>query len=193
MFSRDASTDTRTADTLAARLVAARYQGLFLALPRGADGVLAEAGDAEVAALVVDRGASGEARFLAAELWFDGHRELPDGADAADVAAVYARALAEGWTGAANPWGLPGTIGPVGRHLMRLGAAAVPALSARLDDETPVVYGGSEEAALGDRYGYRVKDLAAFYAARLAPVPYAVVDTPGARDREIAAMRALLP
>jgi hypothetical protein len=91
-----------------------------------------------------------------------------------------------------NPWGLPGEVGPIGGHLMRLGDAAVPALRARLDDATPVTYGGSEDATIGNRHAYRVKDIAAFYSARLAPSPYAVLATPAERDREIAKLAALL-
>lgn len=176
---------------LAPRLLALHYPGLFMTAPRGADRVLAEVGADELAALVADRDAEGEARFLAAELWFDGHSEPPV-ADLAELGELYARALAEGWAAYANPWGLPGEVGPIGRHLMRLGDAAVPALRARLDDATPVSYGGSEEATIGNRYAYRVKDVAAFYAARLAPAPYAVLATPAERDREIEKLAGLL-
>ncbi len=175
---------------LAARLVDARYHGLFLRGP--ADGALAPIRADDLAALVIDPSADGEARFLAAELWLAGHRELPPPADAAEVAALYARALAEGWVADAGPWGLPGEVGPIGLHVLRLGDAAVTALRPLLDDARGVVYGGSVEATAGNRYGYRVKDLAAFYLARLVPLPYELHVTPAERDREIDALRALL-
>ena len=182
---------THPALSLAARLVAQHYAGLFLTAPRGADRVLAEARADELAALVADPAADGEARFLASELWFDGHGGPPPlAADA--LGALYARALAGRWTVFANPWGLPREVGPVGAHLLQLGAAAVPALRAHLDDPAPVSYAGSEEATVGNGYAYRVKDLAAFYAARLAPAPYAVLPTPAERDREIARLAGLL-
>lgn len=176
---------------LASRLLALHYSGLFMTMPRGADRVLAEVGADELAALIADRDAGGEARFLATELWFDGHGKPPL-ADLAELGELYARALAEGWAAYANPWGLPGEIGPIGGHLLRLGDAAVPALRPRLDDATPISYGGSEEATIGNRYAYRVKDVAAFYAARLLPAPYAVLATPAERDREIAKLAELL-
>lgn len=177
--------------TLASRLLALHYAGLFMTAPRGADRVLAEVSADELAALIADRDADGEARFLATELWFDGH-DRPPIADLAALGELYARALAGGWAVYANPWGLPGEVGPIGGHLMRLGDAAVPALRARFDDATPVSYGGSEEATIGNSHAYRVKDVAAFYAARLAPAPYAVLATPAERDREIAKLAALL-
>jgi hypothetical protein len=185
---------TTHAPKLATRLLALRYEGLFMTAPRGADRVLAEVSADELAQLIADRHAQPPARFLAAELWCEGHGGLPPGgiAEPAELAELYVRALADGWVAYANPWGLPGEIGPIGRHLMWFSGAAVPALRKRFDDATPLSYGGSEEATIGNRYEYRVKDVAAFYAARLAPAPYAVLATPAERDVEIARLAALL-
>src|SRR5262245_23768539 len=88
---------------LAPQLLALHYSGLFMTVPRGADRVLAEVDADQLAALIANRNADGEARFLAAELWFDSHSEPPV-ADLAELGELYARALAEGWAAYANPW-----------------------------------------------------------------------------------------
>jgi hypothetical protein len=87
---------------------------------------------------------------------------------------------------AANAWGLPGRAGgQLSRHVMRLGAAAIPALWGLLDDARPVSYEGSQEATLGNSYGFRVKDLAASLIAGIRNMPFLSEKDPAARDNAI--------
>lgn len=130
------------------------------------------------------------ARFLAAEILFAREPGFPRGTDPAGLAASYAAALAADVTGMANPWGLPGALdGPVARHVLALGSAAVPAFTALLDDDTRLAYGGSKEATVGNSYRYRVKDVAASLVARIRGLRHPTQIDPAARDTDIDRLR----
>ena len=140
------------------------------------------------------------ARFLAAELLFAHQPGFPPTALRDALAEIYAIAIGQthgalatgGWV-AGNAWGLLYDlegVGPSGRHLLALGEAAIPALL-RLTDRTEVVlYEGSEEATIGNARAYRVKDVAAYFVARLRGRPLAFYPDPAARDRAIALLLA---
>ena len=147
---------------------------------------------AELVRLLSDANADRRTVFLGAELAATFEPALWRAADPAVLATAYGAALSEDYVGMANPWGLPGKIGPLGLRLLDLGEAAVPVLMASLDTDTPVVYAGSEEAAIGNGYRYRVKDLAAYYLGLIRSLVFQVERSPTARDQEIQRLRRLL-
>ncbi|MBL8621389.1 MAG: hypothetical protein JNK64_08805 [Myxococcales bacterium] len=157
---------------------------------------------ATLAALVGDPMVDPHARFLAAEILFARQPGYPAPALRPVLAKVYAIALGRtygqvrgGWV-PANAWGLAydlGDVGVAGRHLLALGPAALPALRTLLDRTEVVLYEGSEDATVGNARGYRVKDLAAYFIARLAGRPLAFHPALADRDRAIAALIASLP
>ncbi|MBK7070756.1 MAG: hypothetical protein IPH44_00515 [Myxococcales bacterium] len=157
---------------------------------------------AQLAALADDPMVDPHARFLAAEILFVRQPGYPAPALRPALAEVYASALGRtygqvrgGWL-PANAWGLAydlDDVGATGRHLLALGPAAIPALRALLDRAEVVQYEGSEDATVGNARGYRVKDLAAYFIARLAGLPLAFHPAPADRDRAIASLVASLP
>jgi hypothetical protein len=132
---------------------------------------------------------SAEARFLACEVFFQKdilfmRRHAPE-----KVAEIYAQALSNDFTGMANSWGLlyeHEDEGTVGITFLRIGEKAIPALSNLLDDErTNLKYEGSEEATVGNGYGYRIKDFAAYYIGRILGHPLKYYPDPADRDEQI--------
>ena len=126
------------------------------------------------------------ARFLAAEILFykDGTFKVENLRE--KLAPVYAAALSENFTESANPWGLPGVLdGLTGEHLLALGKVIVPELVKLLDNNKRIYYEGSKEATLGNHYGYRVKDLAAYYISTIKAIPFQIDEEPIKRDGEI--------
>ena len=130
------------------------------------------------------------ARFLAAEVLFykegvhrvEKHKQK--------LARVYAAALADNFTETANPWGLPGVLdGLTGEHLLAIGEPMVSELINLLDNDKRVYYEGSQEATLGHHYGYRVKDLAAYYIGKIRNIPLKLDEDPGRRDETIEKMK----
>jgi hypothetical protein len=184
----------QTPTDLAGQLVDLGYLELFLRYDdQTLNGVWNQPNaPAELANLVMDSSASSQARFLAAEILFYKDKSYPSDAAKPTLAQIYATALVENYTGIANPWGLPGYLDSVGEHVVDLGDAAVPALVPLLDDETPLLYGGSQEATLGNSYGYRVKDMAAFFISRIKGIAYTVYQTAAERDAEIENLKTKL-
>lgn len=130
-----------------------------------------------------------EARFIAAEVFFRKDISFMQRHSPAKIAAIYANALRNDFTGMANSWGLlydHQDDGPVGIAFLTIGEKAIPALCALLDDETtPLRYQGSIEAAVGNGYGYRTKDFAAYYIERILGKPLRFHRDTAARDEEI--------
>jgi hypothetical protein len=90
----------------------------------------------------------------------------------------------------ANPWGLPGVPdGQIAAHVLRLGEAAIPALLPLLDDDTPVQFSGSKEATYGNRFAWRVKDIAASLISRIRGIPFEADALPAARDSAIVRLK----
>jgi len=144
--------------------------------------------------LALRSGAPSQPGFLAAEVLFARDPTFPAPADRGVLAPLYTEALRQNMTSMANPWGLPGDLaGPVARHVLALGQAAVPAFAVLLDDGTQLCYSGSKEATYGNSYDYRVKDVAAELIAELIGVPYPVHLDPQHRDAEIDLLRHRLP
>lgn len=180
---------------VASRLVELGYVELFLRLDEEAiDSIWDIPRVSEVLkALAIDSKAPPLASFLAAEVLFYKLDTYPPESDKRRLAEVYAMALRENFTAMANPWGLPGSLdGDPGMHFIKLGEWAVAPLMSLLDVESEVTYGGSREATFGNRYRYRVKDLAAFYLSRIRDIRYEVVEDPGERDKRIEELKAEL-
>jgi hypothetical protein len=130
------------------------------------------------------------ARFLAAEILFykDGTFKTENRRE--KLAPVYAAALSQNFTETANPWGLPGVLnGLAGEHLLALGKVIVPELVNLLDNSKRIYYEGSKEATLGNHYGCRVKDLAAYYISMINAIPFQMDEDPNKRDEEIDAIK----
>jgi hypothetical protein len=146
--------------------------------------------------LVKDSTAPAKVRFLAAEVLFARDVFFVDRAGEALVAQLYADALVNGYTGHANAWGLlweHDEVGEVGSRFLVLGEAAIPALSALLDNDTIVdSYEGSEEATVGNGYRFRIKDFAAYYLNRITGYPVPFHRDHGGRDAEIERLKAHL-
>lgn len=147
-------------------------------------------------AIVDSAEAPPKARFVACEVLgaedpFYMQRHPP-----AQVAQIYATALAGDFTGRANSWGLlyeEQDEGPVGVVFLAIGADAIPALAPLLDDDRRIhEYEGSEEATVGNAYGYRVKDFAAYYIGRIQGQPLAWHPEVADRDAQIEALKARL-
>jgi hypothetical protein len=181
---------------LAERLLSLGYTELFQRLDdRALTALWGEVGAPDaLEKIALDGDEDAWVRFLAAEVVLS---KRPDGFDDGErraIGSLYATALRRQFTGSANEWSFPGQLlGRAGEHLLSLGDDAVPALTALLDDNTPVIYEGSEEATVGASYGYRVKDLAAEFIARITGLPFPISTDPAARDAAIAELRRRLP
>ena len=191
-----------TADELAHTLTAAGYDGLFLSGDQRPLETAWRGGDNEAALTDIAHGDAypDVARVLAAEVL---HAKTGDHSPAG---SVYARALALSGLAdrppdlAANLWGLMyyadehggDRFGALGQRLLEAGDSAVSALAELLDDAHALLYVGSQEATLGNRLRYRVKDAAAYYIGKLAGLRVRFHDEPAARDAEIDRLRAAL-
>lgn len=148
-------------------------------------------------AIARDTAAPLQARFLACEVLFERHFTFVSEVGAATVAEIYAGALTDNLTGRANSWGLlyeHDDAGPTGIRFVMLGAPAIPVLRRLLADARPgPVYDGSEEATIGNAYGFRIKDYAAYYLSKIAKLRFVFYAAPADRDREIAVLARRLP
>ncbi len=180
---------------LAQRLLALGYTELFQRLDEEAlAGLWSEQGAPDVLRrIALDADEDLRARFLAAEVVLSKRPDAFDAAERREIGWLYATALRDQFTGSANEWSFPGQpLGRAGEHLLALGDSAVPALTVLLDDDTPVIYEGSKEAMIGASYGYRVKDLAAHFIARITGLPFTESTDPAARDAAIAEQKRRL-
>lgn len=181
---------------LAEKLLSGHYGALFYYPQREMtiDRIWSEPGNPEaLKGLVKDTGASGKARFLAAEVLFARDVFFIDIVGRPMVARLYGEALAHGYTGLANSWGLlweHDDVGEVGSRFLVLGEAAVPVLTELLDDATVVdTYEGSEEATVGNRYRFRIADFASYYLSRITGIPVPFHRDPAQRPAEIAQLK----
>ena len=136
-----------------------------------------------------DATTSNEAKFLACEVFFKKDILFMQRHSPEKVAEIYTQALSHDFTGKANSWGLlyeqqdEGTVGVV---FLTIGEKAIPSLSKLLDDErTHLKYQGSIEATVGNGYGYRIKDFAAYYIGRIIGKPLKYYPNLADRDEQI--------
>lgn len=147
-------------------------------------------------ALLDDRTAPLLARVVAAEVLFRHDLTFLDRHDAVELARVYVDAMVGRHAPNANLWGLlwiNDSVGELGGRLLVIGAPAIGPLRAQLGNETVIDwYEGSEAATLGNGARYRIKDVAAYYLARITGRAIAFHTAFRDRDAEIAELiRAL--
>jgi len=139
---------------------------------------------------------SDEAKFLACEVFFKKDILFMQRHSPEKVAELYANALRNDFTGMANSWGLlyeQQDEGTVGIAFLKIGKKAIPSLSKLLDDDRiHLKYQGSMEAALGNGYGYRIKDFAAYYIGRIIGKPLKYYPNLADRDEQISNLRVRL-
>jgi hypothetical protein len=195
-------------DAVARELAEAGYDGLFLSGERSSVDAVWRGGENRAAlAEIVQGEAYGDLpRALASEVLF---RKAPGDVreySGDTLGRVYAHALA--LTGLAdrpmqfsgNEWGFMyhadehggDAYGALGPHLLEAGPAAVPHLAELLGDAREILYVGSQDATLGNRLAYRIKDVAAYYIGKIAGIPVQFHDEPAKRDAEIDRLRAAL-
>lgn len=180
---------------LADELIRLGYYELFQTSDESAlDRIWNEPGAPEaLATLAVAPDAPTPARFLAAEMLFYKKEQYPPEEQKRPLASVYAAALAQNYTGVANPWGLPGFFGGlVAEHVVTLSGDAIPELIVLLDDDRRLNYTGSQEATVGNCFEYRVKDAAAFFISQIKALPFEVHQSRQVRDKEIERLKDLL-
>jgi hypothetical protein len=143
-----------------------------------------------------DESVSDEAKFLACVVFFKRDISFMQRHSPEKVAEIYAKALSNDLTGMANSWGLlyeDQDDGTAGVAFLAIGEKAIPALSKLLDDErTNLRYRGSEEATVGNGYGYRIKDFAAYYIGRILGTPLKYYPDTADRDKQIEELKARL-
>lgn len=122
--------------------------------------------------IIADQGSKMRTRFLAAEIYLE-NADSVSTLDSAVLGEIYANALAENLTGDLNMWMRDTSgLGYTGLHLLRVGEPAVRPLSVLLDNNSPGYYSGSKSAELAERWGYRVKDVAAFFIMKIRNMPF---------------------
>lgn len=178
---------------LAARLDALGYAGLFQQADRSAiEGLYSEPGMVEALGdMLRSPQTSEKTAFLAGELLYAQHDWVPE-FFRIHLGPAYAAALAGNFTGDANHWGIPGiTEGILERHIVDIGKHAIAPLKPLLDDRTRLHYAGSKESTVGERLQLRVKDLAAYFLARITGAgSFGIEGDPAARDQSIGRLRA---
>jgi hypothetical protein len=139
--------------------------------------------------ILSDTTVSDEAKFLACEVFFKKDILFVQRHSPEKVAEIYTIALSNDFTGMANSWGLlyeHQDEGTVGVAFLTIGEKAIPSLSKLLDDgRTHLKYQGSMEAAMGNGYGYRIKDFAAYYIGRILGKPLKYYPKLSDRDEQI--------
>jgi hypothetical protein len=149
---------------------------------------------ARLTAIVRDERGDAKARLLACEVLFERDMAFIREVGSATIARIYADALVNDRTGMANSWGLlweHNDTGPVGQRFIELGMESLPVLTPLLDDvRAPLEYQGSEEATVGNAYGFRIKDFAAFYAGIVNRTPIAFHRDVVERDKAIEQLKA---
>ncbi|OLE65980.1 MAG: hypothetical protein AUI36_07850 [Cyanobacteria bacterium 13_1_40CM_2_61_4] len=180
-----------SSDGLAGTLDRLSYTQLFLQLDDEAQGKIWSRPQAEsdLRSIVLDTRKSERTRFLAAELLAARSKRLAKAVPGDVLAQVYVGGLRSGASQMANPWGLPGSTGPLSERVLALGKVATAPLLEALDDAEPMVYSGSREASIGNSYQWRVKDQAASLLAALRGERLAPDSDPRKRDKAIAALR----
>ncbi|WP_298420674.1 hypothetical protein [uncultured Kordia sp.] len=140
-------------------------------------------------------------RFLASEVVFMNDAEINEKYyEVISESYVYAlektNMLDENFIGInGNSWGFlyeEEAIGVLGKRLIKFGNKAIPHLTELLVIEGKVLYIGSGDALIGNRYQYRIKDFAAFYISKIKDIPMTFYQNFEKRDAEIERLKELL-
>lgn len=138
-------------------------------------------------------------RFLVSEILFANDKNYPDKKTKEIIGPLYAKALENStntstllWlTG--NQWGFMyygdqhglDSFGEVGQHLLVIGEDVIPSLVQLLNNSAVIYYEGSKEATLGNNLAYRVKDVSAYYIAKITDKKIYFYKNNKERDAEI--------
>lgn len=153
----------------------------FIQLYGGADSVLFinqvwnnEENRCAIKHILVEKKGSSKVQFFAAEILLENCTDIPTEIDRAALGKLYAKAIRKNYTEGLNYWGMldKDDVGPVGRHLLKIGKAAVPALKGLLNNGGGVFYYGSKTAEVGNGFRYRKKDVAAFFILKIMQYPF---------------------
>lgn len=196
-----------SSDKLASSLKESGYNGLFLLGNRSAvDSIWQDGATKESLLQIVKLKENDDyTRLLASEVLY---AKMPDypAPDLEDVLAdIYSQALAisgqeDGALLSANVWGFmydtdkegSSDYGALGARLIKRGKKAVPYLTSLLDNGNTLVYAGSEEATVGKKLHYRVKDAAAYYLGKITGIPVKFYPENTERDLEIKTLQEKL-
>lgn len=118
-----------------------------------------------------------DTKFFAAEILYYFKKNIPEEYNRF-LGKAYVNALkctsmrrADDWIGInADAWGglyEMDHMGWVGKHLFNTGVSSIPFLVELLDNDTPIMYEGSEGARSGNSYGYLIKDISAYYLSKI--------------------------
>jgi hypothetical protein len=124
--------------------------------------------------LMLDTKQKPQLRFMAAEIFLENSDSLPPDSERVQLGILYTLAIRENFTGEMNSWGMRDTasVDYTGEHLVRIGTPAIPALKTLLDTPEARHYSGSKSAEMAEAWGYRVKDIAAFYILKILHRPF---------------------
>lgn len=124
-----------------------------------------------LAEVIEENPESSKASFIAAELLFNLDYDILGKISKEKLAEIYAQALINNNGDCSNIWGMPfysDFMGLAGVRFLYFDKEAISPLKKLLSDTTLVQsYIGSEEATVGNRAEYKVKEFAAFYLARI--------------------------
>jgi hypothetical protein len=173
---------------LTEQLVGLGYSEIFMRHDyRHAEEIFFHSGPARLQELLKDEDAPLLARFLAGEILFWKTPDFIKGDQETGkkISAVYSGIL-EGDLVSANAWGLPGETGLLGEHLLVADRAEnILCLYPLLTNNKRVLYEGNREVTVNNDYGYRIKDIAAYYLSVILQHPYLILPVPKERDAEI--------
>lgn len=128
---------------------------------------------------------SNKARFLAAEILFGKDKNYPPKNLKKSLAYVYANALLDGYNCSYNNWGYPFATTIRGLHFVRLGSQALPSLISLLNNNKRILFDGSSNASLSNRYHFRIKDMAAVFISHICHIEFKVYHDVAKRDKQI--------
>ncbi|MCW3070644.1 MAG: hypothetical protein JWO44_534 [Bacteroidetes bacterium] len=145
-------------------------------------------GQCATISIIKDRSIDEDIRFFAAEVMLENAEEIPADIDKADLGKLYAQALSKkkmdlNYLGMNSKDDLRYT----GRHLLRIGKPAIPALATLLDNEEQLWYccGSKASEKANALWEYRIKDVAAFFILKIRNKPFTWSHNPNKRDRMI--------
>ncbi|HEU4717462.1 MAG TPA: hypothetical protein VFU15_06505 [Bacteroidia bacterium] len=147
-----------------------------------------------VISILKDREGNDRVQFMAAEILLENCTGIPGEIDRARLGELYAIAIKKNYTGDLNRWGMYDStdIGPVGKHLLKIGKPAVPALARLLNKRGGLVYSGSKGASVANEWLYRKKDVAAFFIIHIMQYSLPWPKDPKKRDEVIKQVKAKL-
>lgn len=199
-----ASLNKMIIDPLDKRLTEIGYPRLFMSGDQNLAEKVWDNGNnkAKLLGIIQNKSCSLHARFLAAEILRYFKTLLnPDYFEV--LAEAYAYALANTSADKGNIFQLNGNLwgflyeendpGYLGQQFINFGDASVPHLIELLDDnDGRILYEGSKEATVGNAYGYRIKDFAAFYISQIKDIPVSFHQDFEKRDQEIETLKLRL-